>query len=339
MTAVSVILTAYNEGKYIAEMLECIKNQTFKDFELIIVNDGSTDDTQKIIEEYSNSIPNKKKILVQENQGISVTRNNGMDVAEGEYIAFLDGDDVIPPDYLEKLYNAAVSAQADISKCSFEDFDQFGNRSGFISVTARDVEFAEGKRYLFQYSPWGGLLKREFVEKFNIRFSPGEQMEDSPFALITNQLAANYAIVPDEELVYLHRIHKGSIMANVAEAKTDPRIPYRGFEEAINKVRENTPDEFRTFSDYCFVRVMTDYSTQRYDTQNKSTRRELIDYMYRIMDTYFPDFPQNPYLSPGKLKQLPLFEKAAVRMFAGNYKRHTLYAFSYLVSVALRFRK
>lgn len=337
MIPISVILTAYNEGKYLEEMFGCILSQTFRDFELIAVDDGSTDNTGEIMDAYAPRFEGRARVIHQENQGISATRNNGLSVATGEYIAFLDGDDIITPDYLERLYSAAKVNNSDISKCSFEDFAPDGEKSGYISAKARNIEYSPGKHYLFQYSPWAGLLKREFIEKYNIRFSVGEHMEDSPFALITNQLAESFVVVDD--LVYHHRLHKGSIMANVAEAIINPRIPYRGFENAVKLVRKNTGKDFRDFSDYCFVRVLTDYSTLRYDTQGSAIRHELIDYMYRIMDGYFPDFTGNPYLSLNKLKEIPLFERIAVRMFAKSYKHRMLYAFSTCVSVALRLKK
>jgi len=183
MIPITVILTAYNEGKYIGEMLECISKQTFQDFELIAIDDGSTDKTGEIMDSYAPKFEGRVTVIHQENQGISATRNNGLDIARGEYIAFLDGDDIISPDYLERLYAAAKKYDVDISKCSFEDFAPDGTKSGFISAEVRSVEYAPGKQYLFQYSPWAGLLRRTFVEKYHIRFSIGEHMEDSPLLL------------------------------------------------------------------------------------------------------------------------------------------------------------
>lgn len=334
---ISVILTAYNEEKYLPEMLHCLQSQSFGDLEIIAVNDGSTDATANVLQGFSETAECRVVVVNQENRGLSASRNNAINLAEGEYIAFVDADDIIPPDYFEKLVLAAKEHDADIVKCSFEDFDEAGNRSGFVSAAARDVLYAPGKRYLFQYSPWAGLLKRSFVEKYNLRFSVGEQMEDSPFALMTNQLASNYAVV--DELVYLHRVHSGSIMTNVAAAKKDPKIPYRGFDKAVQTVRANSPAVDKAFSDYCFVRVLTDYVTLRYKTQGSTVRHRLIEYVYWVMDAYFPDFPDNPYLSPNALKELPLFEKTAVRMFARNYKRRTLYVFSAAVSAVLRLKK
>lgn len=334
---ISVILTAFNEEKYLPKLLDCLKSQSFRDIEIIAVNDGSSDGTADILADFAESGEFQTVVVNQANQGLSASRNNAMDLAKGEYIAFVDADDVIPPNYFEKLYLSAKEHDADIVKCSFEDFDDEGKHFGYVSAAARDVAYAPGEKYLFQYSPWAGLLKRSFVEKYNLRFSVGEQMEDSPFALMTNQLASRYAVVDD--LVYLHRVHSGSIMTNVSAAKSNPKIPYRGFEQAVQTVRANSAGMDKAFSDYCFARVLADYVTLRYKTQGSKVRHELIDYVYRVMDEYFPNFPSNPYLSPNALEELPLFEKAAVRIFAGNYKRRTLYVFSAIVSAVLRLKK
>lgn len=331
---ISVILPAYNEEKYLPEMLDCLEKQTYQDFEVLAVDDGSKDGTLKIFRDFADAHPGKVTVIAQENAGLSASRNHAMDRAAGEYIVFLDADDRIPENYLEKLYTAARENDADLVKCSFEDFDESGKHFAHVSAGARLISYRPGRHYLFQYSPWAGILKRSFLERYHLRFSVGEQMEDSPFALMTNQLAERFAAVND--VTYCHRVHGNSIMTEVSRGKKDPKIPYRGIEEAIRTVRGNAAPVEKDFSDYCFCRVLSDYATLRYKTQPMRVRRELIAFIQRMMDTYFPNFPDNPYLKSGELKELPLFERTAVRMFARNYQRGTLLPFSACVSLALR---
>ena len=113
---VSVIVPVYNTFRYLEQCLNSILNQTLKEFEVICVNDGSTDDSAKILEKYSQK---DKRIVVinQENAGASAARNAGLDCAKGRYIAFVDSDDYIKKNFLEVLYTTAVNTEADITAC------------------------------------------------------------------------------------------------------------------------------------------------------------------------------------------------------------------------------
>ncbi len=110
MPVVSVIIPAYQHGRCIAEALESIMVQTFQDFEIIVINDGCTDNTEEVLQPYLAT--NRIRYFHQENQGISLTRNRGLSLATGEFVAFLDDDDVWPPDKLEWQVDVLVSSSA-----------------------------------------------------------------------------------------------------------------------------------------------------------------------------------------------------------------------------------
>ena len=118
---ISVIIPVYNVEKYLRECLDSVINQTLKDIEIICINDGSTDKSLEILEEYKNK--NRITILTQSNSGAGVARNNGLKVANGEYIAFLDGDDFYKNDFCEKMYNKAKENNADIVVCSANSYN------------------------------------------------------------------------------------------------------------------------------------------------------------------------------------------------------------------------
>ncbi len=109
---ISVIIPVYNVEKYLARCLDSVVNQTLKDIEIICVDDGSTDKSIVIAQEYAKR-DNRISVIHQENKGVSAARNAGMKIASGKYISFIDGDDWIDLDFLEKLYNAAESSGAD----------------------------------------------------------------------------------------------------------------------------------------------------------------------------------------------------------------------------------
>lgn len=113
MPEISVIVTCYNEGKYVGECLDSLVGQTFKDFEVIAVNDGSSDNSPKIIKTYAGKY-NNIKFIDQPNRGIVAARNNGIAASSGKYIFPLDGDDKISPDCLAKLDRAMKDGKGDI---------------------------------------------------------------------------------------------------------------------------------------------------------------------------------------------------------------------------------
>lgn len=118
MKLVSVIIPVYNSEKYIAQCLDSILNNTYKNLEVICIDDGSKDRSASIIKQYQTEYPNII-LISQENAGVSAARNAGLQIAKGEYISFVDSDDEISPIYFESLTNAIESTNSDIAACSY----------------------------------------------------------------------------------------------------------------------------------------------------------------------------------------------------------------------------
>ena len=114
MPKVTLIIHVYNSEKYISKCLDSILEQTYKDYEILIVNDGSKDNSQKIINEYKNKYPEKIISIEQENKGVSETRNESIKRANGEYIMFIDNDDYLDKDYIETFVNEIEKKDYDI---------------------------------------------------------------------------------------------------------------------------------------------------------------------------------------------------------------------------------
>ena len=119
MPLISIIVPAYNIAEYLPRCLDSILNQTYNNLEIIVISDGSTDGTNQVIENYaaqdSRIVP-----VFKENTGVSDTRNRGLDIAKGEYIGFVDGDDFIEPEMYERLLKNAIEYDADISHCGYQ---------------------------------------------------------------------------------------------------------------------------------------------------------------------------------------------------------------------------
>jgi len=124
MTKVSIIVPVYNVEKYLEKCLDSIVNQTLKDIEIIVVNDGTKDNSQEIIDKYVKKYPKKVKGYIKENGGLSSARNYGLKYANGEYIAFVDSDDYVELDMFEKMYNKAINNNYDIVVCDTIEVDE-----------------------------------------------------------------------------------------------------------------------------------------------------------------------------------------------------------------------
>ena len=119
MSKISIIVPVYNVESYLSNCIDSILNQTFKDFELILVNDGSTDKSLEICKHYKN-MDDRIFIIDKKNGGLSSARNAGLDIIKGEYIGFVDSDDYIHPQMYELLYKQIIENEADISMCEFK---------------------------------------------------------------------------------------------------------------------------------------------------------------------------------------------------------------------------
>ncbi|MDR1240775.1 MAG: glycosyltransferase [Oscillospiraceae bacterium] len=174
--AISLIIPVYNVEKYLRRTLVSVENQTFKDIEVIIVNDGSTDGSSKIIGEFAEKNSNFI-VLNQKNKGLSQARNAGLKVSSGDYVAFLDSDDFLEPDYLKKLYSTALKNSADIVCCNFYFYYPRVKMRIFCPLTTIPGVYS-GEHALkkiiscigtFTFA-WNKLFKRELFTKYKIEF-------------------------------------------------------------------------------------------------------------------------------------------------------------------------
>ncbi|GAB1416245.1 hypothetical protein MASR2M117_16510 [Paludibacter sp.] len=210
---ISVIIPAFNAASYISQCLECIFIQNFKDLEVIVVNDGSTDDTEKIVSGFP------VKLINQENKGVSAARNAGLKVAQGKYIHFMDDDDLLNLGYYEKMFEIAEQTNADMV-CSGLKHERLPSLSSCYSDCIV-VSATEDKMRLTNVGNQGNcvkfLIKRDLLEKNQIRFDEDLQIgEDVVFAIKAVYWANKIATVPGATYHYKHRTQsamtkKGSI--------------------------------------------------------------------------------------------------------------------------------
>ncbi len=183
---VSVIIPVYNVEKYLRQCLDSVVSQTMHDIEIICVNDGSTDSSGRILEEYSLK-DNRIVVINQENAGQSTARNKGLKIAAGEYIAFLDSDDYMEPDLCELAYNKAKQTGADIAMYFFDTFgEDYMNVSAIDNIPDDEIVIRDRKIDAVNDNNnviWNMLYNRLFLEKHDILFLENVIFEDVHFSI------------------------------------------------------------------------------------------------------------------------------------------------------------
>ena len=186
---VTVIVPVYNSEKYIKKCIESILNQTFKKFELLIINDGSKDNSQKIIEEYQKKDPERIVIVNQENKGVSITRNEAIKMANGKYLMFIDNDDYIDKDYIETFVNAIKENDLDVVLGGYRR----PNEEGKV-IKELHLKDEEWSKFMI-FAPWAKIYKKEYLINNDITFLPVNIGEDVYFNIQAMFLSEKIKII------------------------------------------------------------------------------------------------------------------------------------------------
>lgn len=210
---ISIIIPVYNVELYLSRCIESVLCQTYKNFELILINDGSTDNSLKICKLYQER-DNRIKLIDKCNEGVSSARNEGLNIAQGEYITFVDSDDYIHEKYLEKLLFVMNEKNCDMVYCSYKNVwdNDFAIVSGTQSIkTFKGIECFQG---LYSSNPenlivpWGKLYKSTLFH--NLRYEVGKIHEDE--FMVHRILSKCNVVCYFDYTLYFYYQRKGSIM-------------------------------------------------------------------------------------------------------------------------------
>lgn len=289
---ISVIVPVYNSEKYIKKCVESIQGQSYVDFELILINDGSTDDSFALCKQLAESDA-RIVVLDRPNGGASAARNTGLDVAKGEYVVFVDCDDYVSPDYLRNLYLAAKHGDFDIVQCNSQSTNRIETNIKTVSYDEQDIfEITKAQalnRRLYKVSVWGKIYKKFIFSTFH--FQEGTIYEDDASYYIFVDRANKIGIL--NETLYFYYMSQNSIMRNDKKDKSTAFIDiYRG---RINYFAECNNEELLdgTYDRFCLVLMLT-YSNSLINGNNKHDRQEFLN-LYRkyypvVIKSAFVDF-------------------------------------------------
>lgn len=247
---VSVIIPAYNAQDYVAECVTSVTGQTLENIEILVVDDGSTDGTRAIVQDIADR-DNRVALLTQANQYAGVARNNGMDHASGEYLYFLDADDFIEPDALEKLTGIAERTGVDIVVARSNSHDADTHEESLIDYTIKDVptetvlphkDYAGTTFQSFIGWPWDKLFRASFIHEHNLRFQALRTTNDAFFTFVA--LAVAGSIYCTDTVLFHHRTHNAaSLEATRSKSWENALTAIRAIGEYLKSTDEHSLTE------------------------------------------------------------------------------------------------
>ncbi len=273
MTKVSIIVPVYNVEKYLGRCLDSLVMQTLEDIEIICVNDGSPDNSLAILEEYA-AKDTRIRIINQENAGLSCARNAGLQIAQGEYIAFVDSDDWVDLDFFKKLYDTAKKHDTDIAVAGIMRLHKFGKKF-YLKFTEEIVTNDLNKKFELCDVPdrsyvWNKIYKKEVLLNNNIKFVENLIYEDCVFTPQVLHKFNNLVTVPNTYYYYWRHANTLVTLKN-KKANADKAYAHKWAENYIKE--HNIQVNKAVMKRYKFL-GLTIYKTK---TKNGKTEHRLFN--------------------------------------------------------------
>ncbi len=295
----SIIIPIYNMEKYLDDCLDSVVNQTLKDIEIILINDGSTDDSAAIIKRYKQLYNDMILVIDKENGGQGAARNLGIEAASGKYIGFVDADDSIEADMYETMYEVAHKSDADFVECDYRflmaqdgkevELDKYG-----------DVRKREGFKELFLnplVSPWNKIYRSSILKDNSIKFPEGLIYEDTSFYLKVIPYIRKMEFV--DKTFVKHYLRSNSTMTGSRSSKVADI--FMVMEDALDFYNsKGFFDKYRSELEYFWVKILLCSSMERIaKISEKDIRKADVDRTWDYIRRYFPNYKKNKYLKGG----------------------------------------
>lgn len=312
MPKVSVIVPIYNVEKYLEKCINSLLSQTLEDIQIILVNDGSKDNSGNIAKEYEKN--NKDRVIYVEkaNGGLSDARNYGLKYATGDFVAFLDSDDYIEKNAYEEMYNKAIEENADYVECDF--IWEFPNK---IRVD-KQYPYKNKKEMLsfVRVVAWNKLIKRQLITDNNLEFPKGLRYEDVEFTYKLIPFINKFAYI---DKPFIHYVQREGSIANVQNERTAEIFTV--LDNVIEFYKKNNIyEEYRDELEYNYARYLLCSSLKRMcKIKDKTIREKLLTESWERLNLNFPNWKENVILKTvniGKNKYMRTVNKSTYKIYS-----------------------
>lgn len=294
---VSVIVPCFNAEKTIQRTLESLANQTLKNLEIIVINDGSTDQTETIIHQFQEDHPDVLiNLYSKENEGIAEARNFGLRKATGEYIGFLDSDDYTEPNMFEVLYEKAKEEDYDMVVSHF----YWENSKGTVIQKEGPYELGPDMMVNLFAVLWNKIYRTDLLRYLDIQFPYGDRYEDACFLYCLTSQLQSIAFVDEP---FVHYVQNETSITHTNNDQVKNMIDV--FQIILNYYKEHYRyDEYKDALEYIHIKFFLGNSFLRSARiQDKQDRTQTILMGWDLLNDTFPNWRKNPYLkSMGGMK-------------------------------------
>lgn len=313
---VSVIVPAYNSKNYINACVDSLLAQTYPSVEIIVVNDGSTDETRDILLSYGDKI----RLIDQENQGVSTARNHGLSEATGDYLLFVDSDDFIDANYIEKMVKAAVKYNSDLVLSGYIITDATGKAVQRVIPG----DYVAGVDEIWAYrlsSVWSRIYKRKYWDENKLHFveEEGARGEDIPIAMFTNATAKNIRVL--NYAGYNYRQHRTSAMNAALNTGKTFGFPYVAMEEVRSRMTEDRFVNSREYYAIGWLKALAHFEYVLFKNADAKDKKKYEEYVTRVLIESFPDMDKIWSQHFAHIT-LPLKHKVAMWMLLRKYTKY-----------------
>lgn len=300
MKKVSVIVPVYNTEKFLRKCIDSLLNQTLEEIEIVIVDDGSTDYSKQILEEYAQRYQDKIKLYTKANGGQASARNLALKHCSGKYIGFLDSDDYVKEEMFEKLYRKAEKEKLDYVGCGYTDFTyQDGKKIILKEYVGQKVCNSPKEMYRDSLvSPFINFYKKSVIEEAGAVFPEGMIYEDTAFFVNLIPYIKSVGYIEEALACRLRRSNSTTTLTSPAKIAQIFLVIQRIMEFYAQK---GIKDEYKNEIEYFCVRILLCSSMERISRISRFTdRKKLIDETWKIIKQEFPYRKKNQYFQHTK---------------------------------------
>ncbi len=314
---ISIIIAVYNEEKRLDKCIQSVLQQVYQDFEIVIVNDGSTDDSTKIIDSYIKKYSRRIVGIHKQNGGQASARNCGINISKGKYVTFLDADD-----YIDRNYLLVLISIAEKHKCDMVCSGQYKVKEDGTIIDRIIYKSHNGQCLTRRLNISGKMYLSSYVRANNIYFTEGKTYEDNSFNLEAFFLSSKIYCL--DYIGYYQVVHEGSTTSKVIQKENLPLIEWNNCIEKILACKKEKVDfQLFEFTMLSFLTYLLLVRIRKREYLSNADRKSNIDNAVNIAkvfqemtNRYFPYAKKNRYTKLFRYMELPFSQKLGVKVFS-----------------------